>query len=73
MRGTGKRILGLLAAVLVFLSLAPRAFADDYDPQYPELLSEGHLSATAAILIEADSGEVIFEKEIREIIAEECE
>ena len=62
MRGTGKRILGLLAAVLVFLSLAPRAFADDYDPQYPELLSEGHLSAVSAILIEADSGEVIFEK-----------
>ncbi|MCR4886360.1 MAG: D-alanyl-D-alanine carboxypeptidase [Clostridiales bacterium] len=62
MRRTGKRFLGLLAAVLIFLSLAPRALADDYDPLYPELLSEGHLSAASAILIEADSGEVIFEK-----------
>ena len=59
---TCKRTLGLLLAVLVLVSFAPHVLADDYDPLYPEILSEGHLSATAAILIEADSGEVIFEK-----------
>lgn len=62
MRRTCKRTLGLLLAVLVLVSFTPHALADDYDPLYPEILSEGHLSATAAILIEADSGEVIFEK-----------
>jgi len=55
--------MGLLLAVLLCLPVfAAPALADDYDPLYPELLAEGHLSAASAILIEAESGKVIFEK-----------
>ncbi len=36
--------------------------ADPYDPEHPEELHEDQLYAKAAILIEATSGEVIFEK-----------
>ena len=62
-QGLGARLLGLLAAVLLCVSLFPApALADEYDPLYPEYLSEGHLSATSALLIEADSGKVVFEK-----------
>lgn len=62
-RGLGARLCGLLMAALFCVSLfMPPALADEYDPLYPEKLSEGHLNATAAILIEADTGEVIFEK-----------
>ena len=61
--GLRTRLAGLLTAVLIFVSLLPSpALADEYDPLYPEYLSEGHLSATAAILIEAESGKVVFEK-----------
>ncbi len=58
------RLTGLLMAVLFAVGAFPfsAALADDYDELYPENLSEGHLSATAAILIEADSGRVVFEK-----------
>ena len=63
-RSAGIRLAGLLLAVLFLLSSfsLPAARADDYDERYPEFLSEGHLSATAAILIEAESGNVVFEK-----------
>ena len=57
------RVLGLLLAVLFIAPVfALPARADDYDPLYPENLAEGHLSAGAAILIEAETGRVIFEK-----------
>ena len=59
----GIRLAGLLLAVLFFLRAFPApALADEYDERYPELLAEGHLTASAAILLEADSGRVIFEK-----------
>ena len=55
------RVLGLLLAVLFIAPVfALPARADDYDPLYPENLAEGHLSAGAAILIEAETGRVIF-------------
>ncbi len=64
MRRRGIGLLGLLLAVLFAVSalLPLRALADDYDPLYPEILEAGHLTASSAILIEADSGKVIFEK-----------
>ena len=66
-RGTAQRLAGLLMAALLLLPIfALPAKADDYNPDYPEILEEGHLSATAVILIEADSGEVIFEKKADE-------
>lgn len=37
--------------------------ADPYDPEHPENLEEGQLYAKSAILIEANTGEVIFEKD----------
>jgi len=63
MGNRSRRWMGLLLAVLLCLPVfAAPALADDYDPLYPELLAEGHLSAASAILIEAESGKVIFEK-----------
>lgn len=62
-QGGSIRLAALVAAAVVWLSaLCPAALADEYDKNSPEKLSEGHLTATAAILIEADSGRVIFEK-----------
>lgn len=61
----GIRLIGLLLAVLFALSPAlrmPPARADEYSALYPENLEAGHLTASSAILIEADSGQVIFEK-----------
>lgn len=66
-RRAWQRLAGLLMAALLLLPcFSVPALADDYDNNYPEILEEGHLSATAAILIEADSGEVIFEKKADE-------
>ena len=66
-RGWGIRLMGFLAAaVLMLASFCPAALADEYDKNYPELLAEGHLTAVSAILIEADSGRVIFEKNPKE-------
>ena len=45
-------LLGLLTAVLLLVCAIPQALADEYDPLFPEQLEEGHLSATAAVLIE---------------------
>ena len=53
----------LCTAVLV-LSLLPAApaHAAEYSAEHPEILETEHLNCEAAILIEMDSGEVIFEK-----------
>ncbi len=51
-----------LMAMLYLLSLSFPAMAGEYDPATPDILSEGHLNAASAILIEAETGEVIFEK-----------
>lgn len=62
-RGWGIRLMELTAAaVLMLCALFPAALADEYDKNYPELLSEGHLTASSVILVEADTGRVIFEK-----------
>lgn len=61
-------LAALLMAMLVLLSLFPAAYAAEYDPNQPEILSEGHLNAASAILIEADSGKVIFEKNADEMM-----
>ncbi len=42
--------------------------ADPYDPEHPEKLQENQLAATSAILIEANSGEVVFEKNADQIM-----
>lgn len=55
-------MMALLLAMLFFVSFSVSAYAGEYDPNYPELLSEGHLNASSAILIEAETGEVIFSK-----------
>lgn len=62
------RLSRLSAAAVVFVLLCclmPSARAstiDAYNPQYPDVLNEEHLAAESAILIEASTGEVIFEK-----------
>ena len=62
-RGWAIRLMVLVAAaVLMLCALFPAALADEYEENYPELLSEGHLTASSVILIEADTGRVIFEK-----------
>lgn len=57
-----KRGRALLAALILFFCVMSSAFAAEYDSGHPELLEEGHLNCSAAILIEAKSGNVIFEK-----------
>ena len=64
--GMSTRLLGLLLAALLLVCGCVPALADDYDPDQPEILEAGHLSATAAILIEASSGNVIFAKNSEE-------
>ena len=62
-RGWTIRLMELMAAaVLMLCAVFPAALADDYDENYPELLAEGHLTASSVILIEAETGRVIFEK-----------
>lgn len=58
----GKRFAALLMAMLLLLNLFPAAHAAEYDPNHPEILAEGHLNAQSVILIEANTGKVIFEK-----------
>ena len=58
-------VTALVCALLIVVSLFPAAaFAQqaEYDPSYPQNLLPEHLSASSAILIEAETGEVIFEK-----------
>ncbi len=61
-RRVAVRLGALLMAALLCIPCMVPALADEYDPRYPENLAEGHLTASAAILIEQDSGQVIFEK-----------
>ncbi len=75
-RSIRARILALLLAALWLLSpaalaeeprdvfIAPKLSqdADPYDPEHPENLSEDQLYAQSAIVVEASSGKVIFEK-----------
>ena len=42
--------------------------ADTYDPDQPEILSPDMLIATAAILVDASSGEVLFEKNADQVM-----
>ena len=60
-----KRFECLLIIVLVlFIGIFPAASASSsaYDSSHPEILEDSNLNASAAILIEADTGMVIYEK-----------
>ena len=59
-----QRPLALLFALAFLLGLPVQSLASEteYDPNHPEYLEQNHLTCGAAILIEADSGNVIFEK-----------
>lgn len=71
-----KRIVCLFMVLLVLMAIPFTAAAEEavfiapklpddapkYDPEHPELLSEDQLYAKSAILIEATTGKVIFEK-----------
>ncbi len=54
----------LLTAILLSACLCMPALAagSDYDPNHPEKLNDADLDALAAILIEADTGMVVYEK-----------
>lgn len=56
------RVMSVLAALFLCAAMLPAAHADAYDADKPEKLSAEHLAAVNAILIEEDTGEVIFEK-----------
>ena len=58
-----KRSVSSILVLLVFL--LPHfalATASEYDENHPEFLESSHLTCTSAILIEAETGNVIFEK-----------
>ena len=59
-----RRIMAFIAgAVLIaFFLPAGAESAGGYDPAHPEYLEGSNLSCTSAILINADTGEVLFEK-----------
>ncbi len=60
-----KRFACLLVVVLmIFICIFPAANASSsaYDSNHPEVLDDSNLNASAAILIEADTGMVIYEK-----------
>ena len=61
-----KRALALLAAALLVFTLTARASdlepAEGYDSNHPELLEGDYLYAQSAILIDYETGQVLFEK-----------
>ena len=61
---TFRAVVCLWTAVLCILFSVLPAYAteSDYDPSMPQYLSEDDLTCSAAIVIEADSGDVVFEK-----------
>lgn len=74
-----RRLLALIAALCVMSCLLPAYAieipeptlspdANKYDPEHPELLYEEQLYAASAILIEAHSGQVIFEKNADQVM-----
>ena len=57
--------VAIACAVMILTGLIPviaRAEQPTYDPNYPQNLQPEHLSCSSAILVEAETGEVIFEK-----------
>lgn len=76
-----RRLVSLLTAMLLLCCLLPAQAADPipeptlspdanpYDKEHPELLEEEQLYAASAILIEANSGNVIFEKNADQVMA----
>ena len=60
-----KRLACLALAVWMlsaFFGMPSLASSSDYDPDHPENLNDVDIDATAAILIEADTGMVVYEK-----------
>ncbi len=49
--------------MVVFVLTSPLTAYADYDPNHPELLTEEDLTGVACILVEQNSGDVIFEKD----------
>ncbi|MGN0778455.1 MAG: D-alanyl-D-alanine carboxypeptidase family protein [Aristaeellaceae bacterium] len=79
MTGARRVICGLLAMLAVVFSTLPACAlevpeptlspdAATYDAEHPELLEEDQLYAVSAILIEANSGMVIFEKNADQVM-----
>ena len=60
--------LQALAEEYVFVAPSLPSDVTEYDPEHPELLDEDQLYAKSAILIEASSGDVIFEKDADSIM-----
>lgn len=65
-----KRCRGFVAFLLLFFLLSGipagvSAESDTYNSATPEILNEGDLVGKAAILIDADSGKILFEKNAR--------
>lgn len=58
------RIGAWIYALLLMFSLAPFSVASaaEYDPAHPDILEPEHLNCEAAILVEVDTGDIIFEK-----------
>ena len=64
------RWLSLLLAAALALLCAATALGEetpaDYNRNVPQLLHEGHLYATAAVLVDANNGDVLFAKNARQ-------
>ena len=61
----GVRALSILIALLMLFGFTSAAYAvtpSDWSSEHPELLEEGHLFGESAIVIDADTGNVLFSK-----------
>ena len=58
-------LLNIFLVLLVLLGSAALAAPQDYNAETPQLLSSDHLYAASAILIDADSGDILYSKNER--------
>jgi len=65
MRHRWKSIIAALIAVLIFSSSALAATPTEYNKNMPQVLEAGHLYGETAVVMDADTREVLFSKNAR--------
>ncbi len=56
-------LLALLLVLAIFSPIAGAVSPDDWNSETPENLQEGHLYSQTAVMIDAQSGEILFDKD----------
>ena len=58
-------LLNIFLVLLILLGSTAVAAPENYNAETPQLLSSDHLYAASAILIDADSGDILYSKNER--------